>query len=232
MKLAIFDVDGTLTRTLAIDADCFVRAFAEEFDITGIDTDWGGYEHYTDSGIADQVFREKLGREPSLEELQQLVVRFLFLLGKAAEDQLSLFRETPGAAKAVARLRKESGWKIAIATGCWLESALFKLDRADINCRNIPMASADDSMVREKIAQLALRRACSFYKARHFKKVVYVGDGAWDVKVAAKLGFSFLGVGDEKKQKLLFEAGGRQFIPDFSDYNLFLKKLDEATVPV
>lgn len=232
MKLAIFDVDGTLTGTLAIDADCFVRAFADEFKITGIDTDWRRYDHYTDSGIADQVFREKLGREPSLEELEQLVVRFLFLLGKAAEDQPDLFPGVPGAEQAFSRMRKEKGWKVAIATGCWLESALFKLDRAQIRHQNVPIASADDSMVREKIAQLALRRARAFYKVRHFKKIVYVGDGVWDVKMAAKLDFPFLGVGDEEREKLLRRAGGRHFIPDFSDYDLFLKKLDETTVPI
>ncbi len=232
MKLAIFDVDGTLTGTLAIDADCFVRAFADEFDISGIDTDWSGYDHYTDSGIADQIFREKLGREASLEELQQLVVRFLFLLGKAAEDRPDLFREVPGAESAFSRMRKEADWKVAIATGCWLESAFFKLDRAHIRYRDVPIASADDSMVREKIARLALRRARAFYKVRHFKKIVYVGDGVWDVKMAAKLDFSFLGVGDEERKDLLHRTGGRHFIPDFSDYDLFLKKLDEASIPI
>jgi len=39
MKLAIFDLDGTLTATTAIDDYCFAKAFLDEFGFA-IRTDW------------------------------------------------------------------------------------------------------------------------------------------------------------------------------------------------
>ncbi len=41
MNLAIFDIDGTLTRTLSVDAECYIRAFADEFGLSGFNADWG-----------------------------------------------------------------------------------------------------------------------------------------------------------------------------------------------
>ena len=40
MRLVIFDIDGTLTETMKVDEECFVRSFAEVFGFTDIDTDW------------------------------------------------------------------------------------------------------------------------------------------------------------------------------------------------
>ncbi|MBI3191378.1 MAG: hypothetical protein HYZ36_01850 [Pedosphaera parvula] len=50
MHLVIFDIDGTLTETNAVDADCYVRALAEVFGFADVDTDWSTYPHVTDSG--------------------------------------------------------------------------------------------------------------------------------------------------------------------------------------
>jgi beta-phosphoglucomutase-like phosphatase (HAD superfamily) len=60
MKLAIFDIDGTLTETNKVDNECFVKAFADSHNITGIETDWTRYKHVTDSGIALEIFNERL----------------------------------------------------------------------------------------------------------------------------------------------------------------------------
>ena len=50
-KLAVFDIDGTLVQSLAVDEACFVRAFAEVLGIEDIDTDWAHYDHVTDDGM-------------------------------------------------------------------------------------------------------------------------------------------------------------------------------------
>jgi beta-phosphoglucomutase-like phosphatase (HAD superfamily) len=72
MKLAIFDIDGTLTQTNDIDTQCYVKAFAEEFQITGINTNWSDYGHTTDSAISIQIFQDFWGRAPKEEELLKL----------------------------------------------------------------------------------------------------------------------------------------------------------------
>ncbi len=231
MKLVIFDVDGTLTRTLRVDADCFVRAFADEFGISGINTDWGSYDSYTDSGIAGQIFREKLGHPPTPEENARLVDRFIALLQEEAAAEPELFQEIPGAAAALARLREDPDWKTALATGCWLPSALFKLEEAGISLDRIPLATADDSPIREEIVRLVISLSRQFYGTDRFERLVYVGDGVWDVKMSSELKIGFIGVADEEKRKPLRAEGATNFLTDFRDYTGFLKELSRATVP-
>ena len=52
MRLAVFDLDGTLTRTTGVDDECFVRAMSEELGVGGFCTDWAEYPHSTDQGLA------------------------------------------------------------------------------------------------------------------------------------------------------------------------------------
>ena len=72
MKLAIFDIDGTLTNTNSVDDGCFVKALADSHAISGINTNWATYTHTTDSGITQQVFQERFGRNPEERELEKL----------------------------------------------------------------------------------------------------------------------------------------------------------------
>lgn len=231
MKLVLFDVDGTLTRTVDIDASCFVQAFADEFNISAINTNWTEYTHYTDSGITDQIFREKMGHPPSRHEEAQLINRFLSLLEKAWSKSPEMFAEVPGAGETIEHLQSESHWVVAIATGCWLESAHFKLNKAGVKIEDIPIASADDSTIREKIVKLAIKRAEDFYKTKDFERTVYIGDGVWDIKMSRQLNLPFIGVGDGETIKVLSDLGARHFLPDFSNYDELRKKLNEASIP-
>jgi len=58
VKLAVFDLDGTLTVSNRLDARCFTAAL-QEVGAGPISTDWSTYREQTDSGIA----RECLERE-------------------------------------------------------------------------------------------------------------------------------------------------------------------------
>ena len=40
MNLIMFDLDGTLTQTFAIDSDCYVQAVREISGFGSISTDW------------------------------------------------------------------------------------------------------------------------------------------------------------------------------------------------
>ncbi len=59
MKLLVFDLDGTLTKTNAVDEECFVQAFADVFSIRDVNTRWSEYDHVTDVGVLQQVFRTR-----------------------------------------------------------------------------------------------------------------------------------------------------------------------------
>jgi phosphoglycolate phosphatase-like HAD superfamily hydrolase len=217
MRLVIFDIDGTLTQTTRVDERCFLRALAMEA-ITAVSTEWADYVHITDSGIAQQIFQERLGRAPSDGELERLQHNFVNLLADAFREEPAACVEVPGAADALRRLRRERGWAIAIATGGWRTAALLKLETARIEVDDVPAAFADDAVSREAIVSTALARAQARYGAVAFDKIVYVGDGAWDVRTAARLNLGFVGVGTERRAAELRSCGATHVIGDFTDY--------------
>lgn len=113
-KLAVFDIDGTLTNTGKIDGECFVRVLKEEFDLSEIQEDWSAYHHTTNSAIIQQIFQERFNRLPKSDELFRLKQRFVELLDKSYLDDSSQFTAIPGATTVLTRLRNESGWDVVL----------------------------------------------------------------------------------------------------------------------
>ena len=77
MNLVILDIDGTLTETSDVDADCFTLALKECFGIDGIETDWSLYAHTTDVWILDELFQKHFNRSPSADEVTQMQNSFV-----------------------------------------------------------------------------------------------------------------------------------------------------------
>lgn len=231
MKLAILDIDGTLTQTNEVDNRCFVRALADTHGITGIDTTWANCAHVTDSGITRQVFQERCGRAPLDDELAQLQECFFTLLREQRLSEAALFAEIPGAAAMVRHLELAPDWAVAIATGCWRESARVKLAAVGIELERYPAACAEDGLSREEIVQTAIARARSHYRPAAFARAVSVGDGLWDVRTARNLGLPFIGVGQGARAQSLQAAGAKHVVADFRDLSGFLAFLDAAETP-
>jgi phosphoglycolate phosphatase-like HAD superfamily hydrolase len=231
MKLAIFDIDGTLTNTNSVDNECFVKALAEAHAIIEIDTDWATYPHTTDSGITLQIFQEKFGRNPEDTELDKFKCCFVNMLSEQYRCNSSSFAEIAGASIALNRLKRESDWAIAIATGCWRESALLKLRAAKIDIDGMPAAYAEDGLSREEILQAAVSQSLKQYRLSSFGKIVSIGDGLWDVRTARRLNFTFLGVGCGEKAAMLHQAGAKHVVEDFANYGHLVTFLNEADIP-
>lgn len=231
MKLAIFDIDGTLTNTNSVDDGCFVKALSEAHAITGINTDWATYLHTTDSGITQQIFQEKFGRDPASPELDKFKSCFVNMLTEQYHLNSSSFNEIAGASIAVSRLKRETDWAVAIATGCWRESALLKLRAAKIDIDGIPAAFAEDGLSREEILQAAVSQSLEQYRLSSFAKTVSIGDGLWDVRTARRLNFAFLGVGCGEAAAMLDRAGARHVLEHFADYSRLVRCLNEAEIP-
>lgn len=232
MKLAIFDVDGTLTQTNSVDDECFVQALADVCAVRGINTNWAEYPHATDSGITLHIFQERFGRAPAADELKRLKERFVGLLNERYHSHPALFAEVEGAALALRRLKRESEWAIGVATGCWRASALLKLKVAGIEMDGIPAAFAEDELSREGILQFAVSRALGHYGQSGFEKIVSIGDGLWDVRAAEHLGLAFLGVGDAEGEARLRRAGATCVIENYADFDNLLRELDRAQIPL
>ncbi len=216
MNLAIFDIDGTLTVSNEIDDACFVKAFRDVLGIQGMSTNWLDYEHQTDSGLALEICRKHLARDPRDGEIERLQSRFVELLIAAVEGGQSI-REVDGAARLLHDLGDQRRWNVAIATGGWRESARFKLATAGLPVDTFPWASADDALDRVDILRTAIGRAKREYSRKVFQKFVYIGDEIWDVRAAKTLGIGFLGLASGKRAGLLIEEGASCVLPDFSD---------------
>jgi phosphoglycolate phosphatase-like HAD superfamily hydrolase len=216
-SLAIFDIDGTLTESVAVDELCFVQAFRDVLGIERINTNWLEYNFQTDSGLALEICRNHLGRDPGDSEISCLQSRFVQLLYAAVEGMGQPMREIPGASALLHGLGAHPRWHVAIATGGWKVSARFKLASAGLPVDDIPWASADDAVDRVDILRTAIGRARQDYHQDAFEKVVYVGDGVWDVRAAKALGIGFLGLAAGDQAVRLVEAGASCVLPDFSD---------------
>ncbi len=224
--LVVFDVDGTLTDTAAVDEECFATAFREEFGVDAVDTDWSRYSEFTDSTIIAEIFHELYGRGPTGNEIERFVARFVAILEGERDVTPERFAPIPGARSLVSRLLSESGWRIALATGGWGRSARLKLRCAGVDFGAAPLASADDSRIRAEIAETAIGRAGG---RGAFARVVLVGDTIWDVRTAKRLALPFLGVARGARAEALRAAGTAAVVPDFADAAATLVAL--ATVP-
>jgi phosphoglycolate phosphatase-like HAD superfamily hydrolase len=227
MKLAIFDIDGTLTETNAVDDECFVQAFAELHQISDVETDWTKYKHVTDSGILTEVFEKRLKRAPEQKDYDNFKHCFAEKLREFAEKDAKLFAEIPDAKTMLDKLKLEKDWAIVLATGCFYDSAELKLRAAKINIEDFPIATADDAVSREEILQIAIVKSLGYYGQNEFEKIVSIGDGVWDVRTAKNLNLEFIGIANGERADKLRREGAQLLVADFRDYKSFLEYLNK-----
>ena len=226
MDLLVFDFDGTLTATNEMDTRCFARAFLEAFGIA-LDTSWHNYPHRTDSGIICHSFSEHFRRAPAAVELDLFRERFLMLLEQEWRAAPRNFAEVSGARAALTRIAQKRSYALAVATGGWRASALFKLEKACIPLVGLPAAFADDARAREEIARIAIARA-TFHHQRQFDRIILVGDSDCDVTTAARLGLGFVGIAADGNDAVLRAAGAQFVLHDYEDFATFIRTLEAA----
>src|SRR5258708_15089015 len=141
MHLVMSDIDGTLTETMKIDEECFVRSFKDVSGFADIDTDWSHYPRTTDSGIFHDVFTARIGRSPTAQEVSRFRQHFIQLL--AAASSQSPFAPVAGADRLLSRLAQGGSHRLSLATGGWRDSARLKMASAGMCFDDHPAASAD-----------------------------------------------------------------------------------------
>jgi phosphoglycolate phosphatase-like HAD superfamily hydrolase len=223
MHLVIFDVDGTLTDTMAVDAYCFLRAFTEVCGFSDVESDWSSYSNATDAGIFHEVFELRLGRAPSPTELAHFREHLVALFRAAAATRP--FDPVRGAPELLARLKQENDYSVALATGCWADSARVKMSSAGMCYDDYPSASADEAPERDSILKLALARAAGS-SSQKLSGVLYVGDGVWDIRACGKAGIPFLGIAAGVQKEKLIAAGATHVLPDFFEQDQFFASIE------
>jgi phosphoglycolate phosphatase-like HAD superfamily hydrolase len=194
-SLIMLDIDGTLTQSYEYDREIFGLAIAEVLGCPPVDAELSGYVDKTSSGVTQEAIRRITGRDAKAEEIESVKGRVLWRLGKMYQESRAIFGEIPGARRFVDRLRNLEGVAIAIATGCWLSEALFKLHASGLMVDDIPMATSDDHWNRQRIMETAVEKARRAYVLPAFDHVLYIGDGPWDYQASLSLGYSFIGIG-------------------------------------
>jgi phosphoglycolate phosphatase-like HAD superfamily hydrolase len=232
MKLVIFDIDGTLTNTSAVDAVCFAQALQEIHDLQASEAEWQACPHVSDTGITEHLFQMRFSRAPHVHEEATLRDHFVNLMAAQHAQDAAQFAEITGAVAMLEQLAEKRDWAIAVATGCWQASAQFKLRAAQISLHQNPAGFAEDGPARETIVRAAIARASQHYNRTSFDKIVSVGDGLWDVRTAANLGLAFVGIASEPRAETLRRNGARHVVPDFENPPRFFDYLEQAETPI
>jgi phosphoglycolate phosphatase-like HAD superfamily hydrolase len=147
------------------------------------------------------------------ELIDAIKTDMLYMMEQDVATDEDLMRPIDGARTILVELER-AGFAVAVATGSWRESALFKLRFAGIEHLGIPIATADDHESRVGIIRTAIGRAMERYGRKSFVPVTYVGDGVWDLEAARAMDIHFIGVAIGERAKLLRTKGAKKIVPN------------------
>lgn len=188
MHAVVFDIDGTLLQSAAVDDTLYKEAVRSVLGSVRFRPSLEAYEYVTDSGILKQIFDDNsIPADPECT----LAIKASFVGSLSAYISMNgPFREIPGAKDALDLFRASKDHGVAIATGGWRETAVLKLKSAGFAVSGLPLATADDSHNRSEIMKIALSEL-----GTEFQSVTYYGDGPWDRDACAALDWNFVAVG-------------------------------------
>lgn len=204
-NLLVFDIDGTLTDTVAIHQQAFIQAL-QALDIQSFNAAFGTYQHHTDSHIAKVIYESAMGQPftPSLLE------RFEATLYEEIEQ--ATIKEIKGGKKLVEKLEQHPDFGICFATGSLYKPALLKLERVGIAFDPLQLVASNQIEERENIVTQAINNAKTHYQTSHFDRIISIGDGLWDLITAQNLNLDFIGIGTTNQDVLIAHGMQCHFI--------------------
>ncbi len=221
MKLAVFDIDGTLAQSFPFD-DYYYEAVAARLGVPAHVRGTRVWQNATDEGVVHELF-EAHGRQASDEDIAWIKRRYAQLI----DQHFCPLPAVPGANELLRHVRNSKEWDVAIATGNWLFAATRKLDAAGIDHRDVAIAGSDGRSRRTQIMREALRLLSINESA--LEQVVYIGDTPYDVRATRELGWRFVGVASDRYN--LGEHGAVDVLRDFLPIEAAVETLTNASVP-
>ena len=188
MHAVIFDIDGTLLHSAAVDDALYRQAVRDVLGSVSLRAGLHDYDFVTDTGILRSILEDNAIAR-SRAHLEAVRNRFVELLAMHIA-QHGPFVEIPGAKALLSSLSASPQHAVALATGGWHASAGLKLRSAGIDFAGLPLVTSDDHIERTAIMETALHRL-----GDDFASVSYYGDGPWDRQACAILGWRFVPVG-------------------------------------
>src|SRR5262245_3385666 len=123
--LAIFDNDGTICDTQEVEGRCYALAIERVTGRPLPTIDWSAYTEPTCTAI----IREILSGDARAEEKEESIREDFFRLLKQEQPKFpGDFSPLAGAVEFIERLQDERICPVAISTGCFADSAAFKLE--------------------------------------------------------------------------------------------------------
>jgi len=228
-KLAIFDIDGTLTKTNTLDHICYINTVQKFIDKSLKTFEAETFIHFTDSSILIELYERFLNRMPTLAEEKAFKSYYFQSLEAHLENSPEYFQAIKGATEILHSFSDE--WAVALATGCWVESAQIKLKGGGLDIQNYPLATASDAITRQDVMRTAVKRAKSLHDVANFDHIVYIGDGLWDKKSCADLKMPFVGIETENHALQTGALGAFHLLANYSDPTRFFELLEQAIAP-
>jgi phosphoglycolate phosphatase-like HAD superfamily hydrolase len=230
MKLVIFDIDGTLTLTNHADELCFLRTAQMLINSKIQEIVPEQFIHYTDQNIVRELYLWNQGKEVQETEIETFKSMIKLHLNEMKVDKPEFFKAVSGAQNILKIFN--SDWKVALATGCWEFAAKIKLEAAAIDLPdNLPISTSDGILSRQEIMLNAIKKAKLNYDITDFERIVYIGDGIWDLKTCASLNIPFVGIEAEEKMTKRQALGHFWKLENYLDRDNFLHCLENAEIP-
>lgn len=194
-KLYIFDIDGTLTDSVALYHQVIINSL-NEIGIHKIDTNFNAYLHHTDSyalKLNYEQFFNKTFNESLLNTFDEKLEKEFLIHPEVSEIK--------GAKKAIDHLIS-TNQMFCFATGSLPKTAKLKLDQCNIWNSDDLVATSITSYNREGFVLDAIDKSKHYYNCANFDEIIAVGDGIWDLKTAQNLDLNFIGIGLKNKNIL------------------------------
>ena len=224
MNLIIFDIDGTILNSKAIDDALFIQSMKEVLDITLNDNDWSKFKNVTDEGICTEAYEAAKGRKITAAEKEKLIAHFYQLTKEQLQKHPEKFKPIAGVKKMMQQLEEQEEIAVGIATGGWERTAKLKLEQNGIDVENYSFSSTDDKIDRKGIMLNVIDKARNKEGERGFDRIISIGDGIWDLKTARELEISFIGVDANEEGKFKNEKVDL-VIKDYTDNTTLLRYL-------
>ncbi len=222
-KLAIFDIDGTLTDSVKIHQSAFVNAL-NNFGLFDFDTNWSSYKHHTDSYIFKTIFEAQFKKPLTDKDLERFEDLLYELISEAIIQ--NPLKEIEGAKKILSALKYNSDFDIVFATGSLFNPAKFKLEQVGISLPERLIISANQIFSRDELVLKAIETAKIFYSNNTYEQIISFGDGLWDYETSKNINIDFIGINNEKLQ----EYNVTSFYLNYTDNELYSKlNIQKAT---
>jgi phosphoglycolate phosphatase-like HAD superfamily hydrolase len=192
IRLALFDIDGTLIRTHGAGVRAFARAFAVEFGLAN-GTETMSFAGRTDTGLVREFLRRH-GQEATPGEMARFFDCYTFLLDHHLET--STGSVIPGVWSFIDALKRlPQPPVLGLLTGNIRLGAEIKLRRYGIWEPFVTGAFADDHEDRNQIARIALERGRRLLgNDLRGEEVLVIGDTPLDVRCGKAIGARTLAV--------------------------------------